>query len=550
MRDQKQRKAEFGDFQTPIRLAREVCSLIARTGFRPASILEPTCGTGSFLKASLETFPDVSRVLGFEINPHHVLQAQYAVAPAFPHASIEVHQSDFFLTSWSEIVKALPEPILVIGNPPWVTNAALSTWGSSNVPMKSNLDNLPGIDALTGKSNFDISEWMLRKNIEWLNGKNGLLAMLCKTTVARKVLLYAWQNGLRIESASLYILDAREYFRASVDACLLVVRSNSTGNSKECQVFPSLHAQQPHSLFGLQDGMLVADVKSYLKRKDLTGTGFRGWRSGIKHDCSNVFELRIECGNLVNGLGEFVDIEPEVLFPLLKSSDLAAHRKPHRWMLVPQRAMSDDPSRLRLDAPKAWNYLTAHAHLLDERKSSIYRNRPRFSVFGVGPYSFAPWKIALSGLYKKLEFVQVPPFLERPVVFDDTCYFFPCQSEEECNLLYELVTSEPAREFWSAFIFWDAKRPITAQLLNSLDLMALARLLGKECDRVRTLAERQIVEYTEGVFQRLLFREETADYESDLVANELDLPAAQHALPADAASLLLRFAQGKASRRG
>ena len=142
--------------------------------------------------------------------------------------------------------------------------------------------------------------------------------MLCKTTVARKVLLYAWQNGLRIESASLYTLDAQEYFRASVDAYLLFIRSNPTGKSKECQVFGSLHAQQPHSVFGLQDGMLVADVKSYLKREDLTGTGFRGWQSGIKHDCSKVFELCIERGNLVNGLGEFVEIEPEVLFPLFK----------------------------------------------------------------------------------------------------------------------------------------------------------------------------------------------------------------------------------------
>jgi len=60
MREQAQCKVEFGDFQTPISLAREICSLIARTGFRPASILEPTCGTGSFLKASLEIFPDLT----------------------------------------------------------------------------------------------------------------------------------------------------------------------------------------------------------------------------------------------------------------------------------------------------------------------------------------------------------------------------------------------------------------------------------------------------------------------------------------------------------
>ncbi|MDN5273691.1 SAM-dependent DNA methyltransferase [Chloroflexus sp. MS-CIW-1] len=511
MRNQTQRKVEFGDFQTPISLAREICSLIARTGFRPASILEPTCGTGSFLKASLETFPNVSRVLGFEINPQYVAQAKQAVAHAFPHASTEVYQADFFFTNWSEIVESLPKPILVIGNPPWVTNTALSMLGSSNVPTKSNLDNLRGIDALTGKSNFDISEWMIRKNIEWLNGKNGMLAMLCKTTVARKVLLYAWQNGLRIESASLYLLDAQKYFGASVDACLLFVRSEPNGNSKECRVFYSIHAHHPDSTFGLQDGMLVADVKSYQKWKDLRGNGFRGWRSGIKHDCSKVFELNVESGKFVNGLGEFVELEPDVLFPLLKSSDLAAHRKPRRWMIVPQRTMSDDPSHLRSDAPKTWHYLTEHAHLLDKRKSSIYKNRPPFSVFGVGPYTFAPWKVAISGLYKKLEFVQVPPFRGRPVVLDDTCYFFSCASEEECDFLYELVMSDPARAFWSAFIFWDAKRPITAQLLNLLDLIALARVLGKEGKIAQTLAERQLVAYTEEAYQRLLFREEAAE---------------------------------------
>ncbi len=519
MHDEKRRKAEFGDFQTPLSLAREVCSLIARTDFRPSSILEPTCGMGSFLTASLETFPDAQHVLGFDVNPSYVMQAQYTLTQVFPHRSAEVRQSDFFLTNWSEILEKLPEPILVIGNPPWVTNAALSALNSHNLPKKSNIDNLRGIDAITGKSNFDISEWMLRKIIEWIDGKNRILAMLCKTTVARKVLLHAWRRDLRIESASLYILDAHEYFGASVDACLLFVRGSPTGGSKECSVFHSLQAQQPDTVFGIQDGMLVANVELYRKWRMLTGTGLRGWRSGIKHDCSKVFELRMAEGNLVNGLREVVDLEPEVLYPLLKSSDIAAHRSPCLWMVVPQRTMNDDPGRLRLDAPRAWNYLNEHAYLLERRKSSIYRNRPRFSIFGVGPYSFAPWKVAISGLYKKLEFVQVSHFQERPVVLDDTCYFFPCHSEEECHLLYELVTSEPAKEFWTSLIFWDAKRPITAQLLNSLDLMALARLLNKECDIARTLAERQMVEYTEESYQNLLFREESADYGSELVSS-------------------------------
>jgi hypothetical protein len=78
--------------------------------------------------------------------------------------------------------------------------------------------------------------------------------------------------------------------------------------------------------------------------------------------------------------------------------------------------------------------------------------------------------------------------------------------------------SEPAREFWTSLIFWDAKRPITTQLLNSLDLMALARLLNKECDIAQNLAERQMVEYMEGSHQKLLFREESADYGSEPVS--------------------------------
>jgi hypothetical protein len=511
MRDQKQHKAEFGDFQTPANLAGAVCSLVARIGFRPASVLEPTCGTGSFLKAAVETFPSVLQVLGFEINPQYVDRARSAISLGSPsNASVEICQSDFFLTDWAKIIRTLPEPILVVGNPPWVTNAALSTLDSDNVPTKANLDHLRGIDALTGKSNFDISEWMLRKNLEWLNGKIGMLAVLCKTAVARKVLAYAWQNGLTVVSASLYRLDAQEHFGATVDACLLLVETGLAGGSQECRVYDSLSSETPCRLVGWQDGMLLSDIKSYERWQGLMRIGLRGWRSGIKHDYSKVFELSVDGSQFVNGLGEPIDLEPQVLFPLLKSSDLAAHRKPRRWLVVPQRTMGEDPIRLKSEAPKTWSYLMAHAHLLDGRKSSIYKNRPPFSIFGVGSYSFAPWKVAISGLYKRLDFVQVPPFQDRAVVLDDTCYFFPCRSEQECKLLHELVTSGPAREFLSAFVFWDAKRPITAQLLNLLDLWALARVLGKDDDATRRLAERQFVEYTEGPHQMLFFMDEAA----------------------------------------
>ena len=505
-------KAEFGDFQTPLDLAREVCAVIQRTGFSPASVVEPSCGRGNFLRAALEAFPGTRHFLGVDRDSGYIQEAQTLLHRTKPDQQAQILQANFFHADWSSLLAALPEPLLILGNPPWVTNAALGRLSSTNLPEKANHDNLPGIDALTGKSNFDISEWMLRQNLTWLAERSGMLAVLCKTAVARKVLSYAWSHKLPIESAVIHRIDAKLHFNASVDACLLVVACQPGASSQDCSDSPSLEAPTPDVVFGVRDGTLVANVRHYERWRDLLGHGLSGWRSGIKHDCSKVFELVQRDAGYENGLGRRVDVEAEVVFPLLKSSDLARNRQPRKWLLVPHRTMTASPEELQRHAPKAWQYLLGNAALLERRGSAIYRNRPRFSIFGVGDYSFSPWKVAISGLYKKLAFVEVPPYQDRPVVLDDTCYFFACRSQHECHALRELVESAPAREFWSAFIFWDAKRPITAQILNLLDFAALARATGMESDITRILAERQIVRYTEGAHQQLLFREDADGY--------------------------------------
>ncbi|HEY85048.1 MAG TPA: SAM-dependent DNA methyltransferase, partial [Chloroflexi bacterium] len=121
-----------------------------------------------------------------------------------------------------------------------------------------------------------------------------------------------------------------------------------------------------------------------------------------------------------------------------------------------------------------------HQTFFDRRKSSIYKNKPGFSIFGVGDYSFAPWKVAISGFYKKLGFVVVGPHKDKPVILDDTCYFIPCKSKNEADLLADLLNSPVSKEFFGSFIFWDAKRPITANILGNLDIFLLAKELGVE----------------------------------------------------------------------
>lgn len=402
---------------------------------------------------------------------------------------VHLRQGDFFDVDWKRIVQKDEGPWLVLGNPPWVTSASLGAIDSGNLPEKSNFHGRNGIEAITGKSNFDISEWMLIRYLHWLKGTAGTIAVLCKTAVARKILLYIWKgkagNSLRL--ARIYKIDALAHFGAAVEACFFVLELDPYGQTSTCDVFDDLDAETPSNTLGFLDGHIIPDVAAFTRHRDLLGPEERyTWRSGVKHDCSKVMELRAVAGAYRNGLGESVKIEDEFLFPMLKSSDIGNGRIECRCaMIVPQKFIGEDTGVIAKQAPMTWKYLLEHAGLLNRRASVIYRNKPAFSIFGVGAYSFAPWKVAISGFYKKLHFAKVGPLNDRPVVFDDTVNFLPCWSEDEADFIKGLLQSEEAEAFFNSMIYWDEKRPITVEVLKRLSIQKLAAKLGREQDYER-----------------------------------------------------------------
>lgn len=473
---------EFGDFQTPLVLAHSVCRVLAGRGLSPASVMEPTCGVGNFLVAALEEFPTIRSAVGVDINPSYVRSANAAITQKEFADKTRVVCGDFFDLDWPALLGELPDPLLVIGNPPWVTNARLSVLDSANLPQKSNFQRRRGLDAITGKANFDISEWMLIRLLDWLNGRRTVLAVLCKAAVARKALSHAWKAGVAIKSSVMYIIDAEQSFGASVEACLLVCELSPGCLDRDVRVYSSLEGGDEATVLGYRDGRLIADARSYDRWRHLRGSRSLRWRSGIKHDCSRVMELITEGAGYRNGLGELVDLEQACLYPMLKSSEVAkgSVQTPKRWMLVTQQSIGQETRSIETTAPKTWRYLQSHAEMLDRRGSSVYRKRPRFSVFGVGDYTFAPWKVAISGFYKKLHFAVIGGFAGKPMVLDDTCYFAPCTTREEAEHLASLLNCPTSREFLSSFIFWEGKRPITSEILGQLDLVALATEVGAE----------------------------------------------------------------------
>ena len=472
-------KIEYGDFQTPSELADEVCGFLAGCGVNPDAIIEPTCGDGSFIVSAYRHFTNLKNVIGYDVSHRHLANARQTLWRHGLNAVLE--QQDFFDANWSSILSSAGAHPLVLGNLPWVTSARLGSMNSGNLPEKSNFQKHEGFAAKTGKANFDISEWMLIKLLEASHSKTVDLAILCKLSTARKVLKFAWTNGHSVSAASLHVINAATYFGASVAACLLFMRLGNVPQS--CSIadqYDGLSYQLKTGQVGIAKGELVSDAKAYQTYSELDGQEHHKWRSGIKHDASTVMELDIRGGSYYNKLNEKCEIESDYVYPFLKSSDLANNRIiPNRFVVVPQFHINDDTSILQAAAPNLWRYLEMHQTYLDSRKSSIYRNRPRFSIFGIGDYSFAHWKIAIAGMYKSFGFVKIGTYLNKPILLDDTCYFLSCQSETEADILLELLKSRPAQVFLRSLTFFDAKRPVTVDILKRLDLIKLSEFLGR-----------------------------------------------------------------------
>jgi len=478
MNDVRKRKIEFGDFQTPEALAQVICEKLVAIGFAPKTVIEPTCGVGAFVIAAAKNFPDAKKILGFEVNADYLDRLNSHLPNLPDSARIKLHEADFFTTDWQNIVAQEEGPILVLGNFPWVTNSTQGSIGSSNLPEKSNFQNHNGFEAISGKANFDISEWMLLEVLRWFKKRSGEIAMLVKTAVARKILSHAERLGGVVIDAKIIGIDAKKEFDASVEACLLIIRMGepSETTTHDYSIFKDLTDTTGRRV-GHRNGMTVGDLDRFSENIFLLGKSPQKWRSGIKHDLSSIMELTEESMGLKNGLGDIVDIESTYLFPLMKGSDIGSNKEwRQKYVLVTQQFVGEPTAAIENIAPKTWSYLKKHGDALDARGSVIYAKNPRFSIFGVGDYAFHPWKIAICGLYKHLRFRLVGPINGKTVMFDDTVYCLSFTTKEEAEKTLSFLRSPQATDFLTSLIFWDDKRPIKTSILNVLDWSQLDEL--------------------------------------------------------------------------
>lgn len=457
-------KREYGDYQTPVYFAEQVCQhLKDHYKIAPSAVVEPTCGVGNFLKSSLMFH--AQEYYGVEINPKHCAQCEERIN----NDNVRIINSDFFSFSSKALIRDKRQ-ILVIGNPPWVTNSTLSSLGSDNLPIKANFKGLKGIDALTGSSNFDICEYIILQLINEYRDTNTIIAMLCKTSVARNVFKEMKRNSITFEYFDVLEFDASKVFGINASACVLVIHLSEKQISPDiCNVYDFNSPNTIKSQFGFSKGQFYSNLSSGAEIFD--GECCFEWRQGVKHDCSKIMELTLQNGVFINGNKEKVQIEGNIVFPLVKSSMFKAPiiHSFSKYVIVTQKKAREETDHLERELPKTWRYLCENKSLFDERKSSIYRGAPPFSMYGVGDYSYSKYKVGVSGFYKQPLFSVLYSDDGKPVMTDDTSYFICFDSYDMAYVAMLLLNSEKVQAFLSSIAFLDAKRPYTKKVLERID---------------------------------------------------------------------------------
>lgn len=480
-------RSEYGDFQTNTDLAKSITNFLReKKNINPEILIEPTCGKGNFIIAALSVLKKIEKVVAIEIYKPYTWEAKFNIIdfyvsnPAERKPEIEVIHYNVFDYDFKLPAEQHGKNILVLGNPPWVTNSKLSVLESNNLPPKSNFKKHNGIDAITGKGNFDIGEYITLMMLDAFQHSPGHLAFLVKNSVVKNVVFDQHEKKYSISGVQKLNIDSKKEFDVSVDASLLFCRLN-TNTQYTCKEYDFYKHGKPLREFGWVDNKFVSNTEYYKHTQDIDGVCRFEWRQGIKHDLSAIMEFERANGKFVNGKGEEFKIEEGLIYGVLKSSDLKEEviSKPRKFTIVTQKKTGQDTSFIKTKYSRTYEYLESHKEYFNKRKSSIYKGKPDYSIFGVGEYSFTPYKVAISGLYKTFLFSLILPYREKPLMLDDTCYLLGFDNIEYAVYTLILLNSDRAKEFLKSITFSDAKRTFTKEVLMRVDLYKLAQHFSK-----------------------------------------------------------------------
>jgi len=152
-------------------------------------------------------------------------------------------------------------------------------------------------------------------------------------------------------------------------------------------------------------------------------------------------------------------IEPDLVFPLLRGEDVHQWQsQPHNYILVPQDpnqpSHGHSEAELRTKLPKTFAFLKRFESILSSRSGYLkyLLSQPFYSIYNVGPYTFAPVKLVWREQASFLTTAVVTPTNTKVVIPDHKLMIVPFESAEPAHFLCAVMSSSPAQFLVKAYI--------------------------------------------------------------------------------------------------
>ncbi|WP_336328765.1 N-6 DNA methylase [Halovenus sp. HT40] len=482
----------LGEYYTPRGVAELAVDALESATIADASMLDPGCGSGVFLAVCIERKREAmadrdpseivgtitDSVIGVDLNPVAVRTSKlsYLLALAPVLGSDGVQRVDLPVFCTDALGLSDEEPITVgeasppqvdflVGNPPWITWDRLSEDLKTRLRERyvDDLGLLPheGASARLGHSNDDISIPFVWICIHRYLREGGQASFVMKrdllTGPAGSVL-----RRLRVGDRPLSVTRVHDFAglrpfgeQVGADAAIYTIRADADPSfpvettawavgdgdadfSTLATVGESL--ERAETALAPLDGEVIGSawIREDIERGALGATAHE-IRHGVKDDAEAVFSV---------DRSRLDELEDRLVYPYIKSRHVVKYGLfGHELRLVPVRkANEDNESLLQEQYPATYEYLNSHREQLAERSSSWLDDGPFYNIFGVGEYTWAPYKVVWCRLGFKPHFavvstVEDPDLSEKLVVPGDHYMFIGTDDEREAHALCALLNS-------------------------------------------------------------------------------------------------------------
>jgi hypothetical protein len=518
----KQVRHALGEYYTPEWLVRHVLDEVGYAGRPGHRLLDPACGSGSFLIAAIErarawhakhsgaTGSELGRhvlsdVVGFELNPLAVATARANYLIALADAAAEVDPSKVPVYLRDSILGADDRDVsqrfdVVVGNPPWIAWDHLpAPYREATKPLwrKYGLFTLSGKEARHGGGKKDLSMLMLYVAADRFLKDGGRLGLVITQTVFQtkgagdgfrqfrlgvqgpelRVLRVHdmadfqpfataanWTGTITLEkgSATAYPVPYFRWRVAGEPGSVCESATSPRSAPLEYDAEP-IDPDRPTSPWFLRPKGLHVSTDRLIGPSDYQahlGANSGGANSVYWLEVLGLASGGVRVRNLAEtgrGSTDCVEdvIEPDLLYPLLRWSDVARFRaSPKCHMLLAQDVTTRkgiDHETMRSRYPKTYGYLRRFQSQLARRAAyRRYQHRaPFYSMYNVGSYTVAPTKVVWRRMDRRInasvvQEIDDPLLGPRPVIPQETCVLVAAVNLDEAHYICAVLNSAVA----------------------------------------------------------------------------------------------------------